>query len=219
MADLIRLQIKGLSKVMGSNELVLVMLIDPATSRQLVVPCDEHMGYQLRMRMDASLHSHTEELLPEVLTDMFLKNVNLSEHYRFVICGINKGKYLGHLEDVQTGERKPIRCSDGILLSLVAPVPIFVDAALLKAHAVHEDGEMVQIPLPVDVVTDDMLQTSLKHAIETEDYEMASSLRDELRKRHDRKDHNDHNDSGDRNGHYGSHDQINPNGPNEGIQF
>ena len=86
-----------------------------------------------------------------------------------------------------------MRCSDGILLSVVASVPVFIVAALLNQQAAHEDGDMMQIPLPINVVTDDMLQKSLKHAIESEDYEMASSLRDEIKKRHELKERHDGN--------------------------
>ncbi len=191
MTDLVQLKVNGLSKIVGSDDLVLIILTDQTATRQLVVPCDEHMGYQLRLRMDASLHARTGSMLPEVLTGLI--GDNFKTEYHFLIYGLNEGKYLGKLVNNQTGECREMRCSDGILLSVVASVPVFIVAALLNQQAAHEDGDMMQIPLPINVVTDDMLQKSLKHAIESEDYEMASSLRDEIKKRHELKERHDGN--------------------------
>ncbi len=191
MTDLVQLKVTGLSKIVGSDDLVLIMLTEQLGTRQLVVPCDEQMGYQLRLRMDASLHAHTGRMLPEVLVGMM--GGNFKTEYHFLIYGLTEGKYLGKLVNNQTGECREMRCADGILLSVVASVPIFIVSSLLKLQATRDDGEMMQVPLPINVVTDDMLQQSLKHAIESEDYEMASSLRDEIKKRHERKERHDGN--------------------------
>ncbi len=189
MSELVQLKVNGLSKIVGSDDLVLIVLTDQLATRQLVVPCDEHMGFQLRLRMDASLHVHTDRMLPEVLVG--LMGDNFKTEYHFLISALKDGKYLGKLVNNQTGETRDMRCADGILLSLVTSIPIFIEASLLKMQAARMDGDMMQVPLPINVVTDDMLQQSLKHAIESEDYEMASSLRDEIKKRHERKKRNE----------------------------
>ncbi len=191
MTDLVQLKVNGLSKIVGSDDLVLIVLTDQLATCQLVVPCDEQMGYQLRLRMDASLHARTDRMVPEVLAGLL--GDDFKKDYHFLIYGLNEGTYLGKLVNNQTGESHEMRCADGILLSVVASVPLYIVSSLLKLQAARLDGDMMQVPLPINVVTDDMLQKSLKHAIESEDYEMASSLRDEIKKRHDRKERHDGN--------------------------
>ena len=52
-----------------------------------------------------------------------------------------------------------------------------------KQSAEYHAG-YVQMPVPVNVITDKMLEDSLRKAIDNENYELASNLRDELKKRH-----------------------------------
>ena len=51
----VRLKFKGLSQILGSDNLVLAVLVDVAEQRQLVIPCDRHQAYQIRLRMKASI--------------------------------------------------------------------------------------------------------------------------------------------------------------------
>lgn len=66
----VRLKFKGLSQILGSDNLVLAVLVDVAEQRQLVIPCDRHQAYQIRLRMDPNMLKERNDLLPEVLAEL-----------------------------------------------------------------------------------------------------------------------------------------------------
>ncbi len=178
----VKLKFKGLSQILGSDNLVLAVLVDEAEKRQLVIPCDRHQAYQLRLRMDPNMIQERRKLLPEVLAE--LMPLSFAADYRLEIYALHEGKYLSCLRNTETGEKVDIRCTDGILLSLVTGIQIFVDFKLMTLQSAEYNSNFTQMAVPVNVVTDKMLEESLRIAIENENYEMASSLRDELKKRH-----------------------------------
>lgn len=178
----VKLKFKGLSQILGSDNLVLAVLVDEAEKRQLVIPCDRHQAYQLRLRMDPNMIQERRKLLPEVLAE--LMPLSFAADYSLEIYALHEGKYLSCLRNTETGEKVDIRCTDGILLSLVTGIQIFVDFKLMTLQSAEYNSNFTQMAVPVNVVTDKMLEESLRIAIENENYEMASSLRDELKKRH-----------------------------------
>lgn len=61
---------------------------------------------------------------------------------------------------------------------------IYADHGLMTKQSAEYNPNFTQMAVPVNVITDKMLEESLRKAIENENYELASSLRDELKKRH-----------------------------------
>nr|WP_294726579.1 UvrB/UvrC motif-containing protein [Prevotella sp.] len=178
----VKLKVKGLSQILGSDNLMLVMLVDEAEKRQLVVPCDHQQAYQLRLRMEHHQVVNTKHLLPEILIDLLPPSIK--SKLRVEIFGLQEGKYLSCLHDMETDEKKEIRCTDGILFSIINKIPIYIDADLMGKQSAEYHAGYVQMPVPVNVITDKMLEDSLRKAIDNENYELASNLRDELKKRH-----------------------------------
>ena len=178
----VRLKFKGLSQILGSDNLVLAVLVDVAEQRQLVIPCDRHQAYQIRLRMDPNMLKERNDLLPEVLAELMPFSFLLT--YRFEIYALHEGKYMSCLRNTETGEKKNIRCTDGILLSLITGMEIYADRGLITKQSAEYNPNFTQMAVPVNVITDKMLEESLRKAIENENYELASSLRDELKKRH-----------------------------------
>ena len=125
----VRLKFKGLSQILGSDNLVLAVLVDVAEQRQLVIPCDRHQAYQIRLRMDPNMIKERNDLLPEVLAELMPFSFLLT--YRFEIYALHEGKYMSCLRNTETGEKKNIRCTDGILLSLITGMEIYADRGLM----------------------------------------------------------------------------------------
>ena len=72
--------------------------------------------------------------------------------------------------------------NDGIVLATMAPCPILIEDELLEAQYLHKTGENT-FAININTLTREMLEDALKHAVESENYEAASQLRDELAKR------------------------------------
>ena len=151
----------GVSQIVGGPELGLLILSDLSRIRQVAIVCDSRMEYELSLR--AAGTSLTERLLPEVLCSINPRMTG--EHYEVLFNSIIDGQYKALLVDKDDLTLTPIRASDAVLLAQVAKLDIFM------------------IALPVNALSMEMLRHALDKAIEEENYELASMLRDEMRHR------------------------------------
>lgn len=136
---------------------------------------------------------------PRPLTHDLMKNiidtfaVSLNEVF---INELRDGTFYAKLSVEGVSETQEIdsRPSDAIALAVRYGVPIFVEEEVLQEAGVvsndeeveeeTEEGEKKQEKAPVKQFTTklEQLQSSLKEAIEQEDYEKAAKIRDEIRK-------------------------------------
>lgn len=72
--------------------------------------------------------------------------------------------------------------ADGLMIATAAAAPLFIEEQLLDAQYMHKTGEDT-FALNIKVLTRRMLVEALQYAIDAEDYEVASRLRDEIAKR------------------------------------
>ena len=171
-----RLIFKGVSEIVGSEDLGLLILTDTAKERQITIVCDKAMAIQLELRIKNI--PITKIMLPEVLCTL-LKN-NIAFNFELVIDNIVDGQYRTILYNKETMESLLIRASDAVLLSIVADIPLYIETGLMKRQS-----------LPVNTISDEMLQAALEKAIADENYELASHLRDEKRRRSKKSENSD----------------------------
>lgn len=100
------------------------------------------------------------------------------------INGVIDGVYQTEIYDRLTQKSFPIRCSDGIFMSVACKLHIYASAEVMRLHSIPYVTGATKVGLPLSVLSEKLLKNSLQMAIETENYEMASNLRDELNKRH-----------------------------------
>lgn len=174
----------GLSKIVGGDDMGLVILADKEKERQIVIPCDKHMVYQLQLRYLNMPHCRLLSL--EALWDMMGEMADAERYYVFV-NGITDGHYTALLVDRLINKVHQLRPSDGVLLHLVTGIPLYVDRALFMKQCSKYEHEEGRVSMPINVISNKMLQRALERAIEEEDYEMASQVRDEIRSRQQHK--------------------------------
>lgn len=100
------------------------------------------------------------------------------------IYNIENGIFYAHLVLIQDEKVVYVdaRASDALALALRMSAPIFIDDKLFSSIAV--DGkESEALSLPITSVTMDLLHQLLKDAIAQEQYETASRIRDEIKRR------------------------------------
>ena len=175
----VRLIFKGISEIIGSDEIGLIILTDEEELRQLVVPCDKTMMDQFRLRLNRV--PVVGSLLPEVLWHVVSMQTDLQ--FEILVNDIIDGQYRTLLLNTQTHEPVSLRVSDAVLLSHMGHVPIYIDRVLMEKQSVPYDREARGVAIPVNTISTEMLQDALSKAVEEEKYEMASYLRDELRRR------------------------------------
>ena len=71
---------------------------------------------------------------------------------------------------------------DGLVMAATSKCPIMIEEELLEAQYMQKTGEN-SFSMKLNTVTRQMLEDALQHAVENENYEAASRLRDELAKR------------------------------------
>ena len=175
-----RLILKGTVKLDGSEDLYLIFLADEANSRQLTMTCDHHVNYELGLRL--TLQPMVSRCLPEALVQML--RYASHDRYEVLFFGVREGQYDCMLFDCDTLDTVSLRASDGVLLSVVSGIPLYIDTELFKRQStpIPKKGS-VSIAMPANIASMKMLKAALKNAVETEDYELASQLRDEIKRR------------------------------------
>lgn len=182
-----RLIFKGVSEIVGTEDLGLLILTDEAKERQITIVCDKAMAVQLELRIKKI--PITRIMLPEVLCRMLKNNGGLD--YELLIDNIIDGQYRTILYDKETMDPLLIRASDAVLLSIVANIPLYIEAGLMRRQSVMYNENAKGVSLPVNTISDEMLQAALDKAIADENYELASHLRDEKKRRTKKGDNHD----------------------------
>lgn len=182
-----RLIFKGVSETVGTEDLGLLILTDEAKERQITIVCDKAMAVQLELRIKKI--PITRIMLPEVLCRMLKNNGGLD--YELLIDNIIDGQYRTILYDKETMDTLLIRASDAVLLSIVANIPLYIEAGLMRRQSVMYNENAKGVSLPVNTISDEMLQAALDKAIADENYELASHLRDEKKRRTKKDDNHD----------------------------
>ena len=174
-----RLIFKGVSEIVGTEDLGLLILTDEAKVRQITIVCDKAMAVQLELRVKNV--PITKIMLPEVLCGLLRSNTDMN--FEIIIDDIVDGQYRTILYNKATLEPMVVRASDAVLLSLVGNIPLYIETGLMRRQSVMYRENSKGVSLPVNTISDKMLQAALDKAIADENYELASHLRDEKKRR------------------------------------
>lgn len=179
----LRLVFQGISEILEGPELALIVLTDQMKERQISIVCDKHMEYQFGLRLSKQIR--TDRLLPEVLTNVAKTQGGM--RFEILISDVIDGEYRCMLVNETTFESVPMRASDAILFAMVSNSPIYIEYNLMMRQSVRYSADPHGMAIPINALSDSMLKQALDKAVANENYELASSLRDEIKKRHEAK--------------------------------
>ncbi len=171
----ILLRYDSLHQVTGSSDLWVIVLTDEERQNAISVVCDEDIAVQLKVRINAPEISKI--LLPEALVQL------LPSTYEMLIVGIYDGQYQVMLMDTQNGESVRLRMSDAILMSIISKTPLYIEDGLMKRQSYPCEDFTKGVAIPINTMGMDYLKQALDKAVEEENYELASHLRDEIKLR------------------------------------
>lgn len=177
--DKVRLIFQSVTEIVGNNDVGLLILADEQKQRELAIPCDKAMLYQFRLRIQKA--PITNILLPEILWQA-LKN-ETDAAFEIIIHDLIDGQYRTILFNTDNLTPYAMRVSDALLLAYISGIPIYIDNKLMKKQSVAYQKDRRALSIPVNTITDSMLEKALKKAIQDENYELASHLRDEIKRR------------------------------------
>ena len=177
--SLVKLRFKSVSEIVGNDEVGLLVLVTEDERRQLTIVCDKGMVYQFGLRKsDVPVKNR---VLPEVLWQIVCRNVQTP--FKVIINGIIDGQYKTLIYNSDILQAYPVRASDGVLLAYIADMPVYIEEQLLMRQSVPHDNNSTNVSIPVNVLSDEMLQKALDKAVGEENYEQASHLLEEKRRR------------------------------------
>jgi bifunctional DNase/RNase len=175
----VRLRFAHVSEIVGNNDLAVLALTDMESEWQLTIVCDRAMAVQLELR--AKSVPISDIMLPEVVGRLLTQWGGLD--LEILIYNLYDGQYQTAVVNKQTQDMMPIRASDGVLLHVATGMPLFVEKSLMARQSVRYSAKAQGVAIPVNTLNSEMLETALQKAINEENYELASQIRDEKLRR------------------------------------
>lgn len=188
----IELDIVALSHSMTQSHNYAVVLGERRGQRRLPIVIGSFEAQAIAVAMERmvpnrplthDLFKSTLDTFGVQLKEVVINNLLDGIFYARLVC-TNK---MGELSEIDS------RTSDAIAMAVRFECPIFTyDFILETAGVVMEDGEGGSNPVPATAYVDnnaletypaDVLQRRLQEVLESEDYETAAKIRDELRRR------------------------------------
>ncbi len=174
----IRLHFKGLSEFVGNTKILLVNFTDEEETRQFTVLCDNAAADIVKSHVTGKRKS--SESLVGILSAM-LKSRGV--HPTILINSVVNGQYTALLCDENSYELHKIDIHDALVLAFAANVPTYIESRLfLRQGVAYQDGRSM-LAIPVNVLNDEILGKALQKAIAEENYELASQLQEEQKRR------------------------------------
>jgi hypothetical protein len=176
----IKLFLQQATEVMGEEKEGLLILTDSFQERQIAVPCSSKMFDEFKSRMNNPKHQ-TE--LSDILFNVIKWQTELS--LELVIINVDNGHYSAILSNTDSLEQVPIDGAQAVLLNYISKdkIPLFIEEKLFLKQSSVYDMKAKGVSLPVNTLSRSMLRKAMEKAIEAENYELASQLRDELNRR------------------------------------
>ena len=172
------LRFENLQQLVEADGLGVILLTDELRQRGLTVVCDQQIMAQLQMRINNPKSCH--HMLPEVLLSQ------LTSQYEMMVCGVYEGQYQVILMD-EIGNTSRIRMSDAVLLILISKIPLYIEENLMNRQCFpYNEKTQYQLSIPINTMNLDHLKRELEKAVDEENYELASHLRDEIKRRNER---------------------------------
>ena len=172
----VRLRFENIQRVMGSDRLAVILLTDESRQRVLSVVCDELMSRQILLRLQSA--DVCRNRLPEVLSRMLPEG-----KYELMVYGVHDGQYQVVLYDAEFNHYERLRMSDAVLLNIIANCPLYIEEKLMQNQSAPFNEHATGASIPINTMDRQRLDSALKKAVDEENYELASMLRDEIKRR------------------------------------
>ena len=195
--DGVLLHYKSVADVGGLTEdMSVILLLNEDESRQVLIPCDIKIKQEILLRFECTTPETQDMLIkriPEVLGHMLGLDGKDCDSY-INIKKVVDGEYDVRIQSKsapKTDEGLPIRASDGILLAVIFGLEIRMDSSCFRYQSAPYEGIAERMPMPINVMSDANLEEALRKSVDIENYEVASAIRDELKRRREKR-HNIH---------------------------
>lgn len=177
------LKIISVSKCTQDGGAYMAILKEIEGERMMPVLMDRSDALQLLMKMKGRRNNGFPMCVADVMHALFAQSEMDVLEVRIV--SVQAGNTYCHILFREHGAYRMVRgcrAADGLILAYTFDSPITIGESLLAQQYMRElDGGLYS--MPVNSVNIEALKEALKRAIEEENYELASQLRDEIERR------------------------------------
>ena len=180
MENLVELKIHDMSTTLYPADAYALVLeeVDGGRKLPIIIGQQEAQAIKVMMMKYQPPRPLTHDLFPTLTMHLgaTLKQI--------VIYKAKDGVFYSYLYFDKEGEEIKIdaRTSDAVALAMRYNCPMYTTKDIMDIEHLHDMGEG-KFSVPITSVSLEMLEEALQAAIEKEEYELASQLRDEIRKR------------------------------------
>lgn len=180
----IKLVYQGAFAIPDAEEACVVTLTDAEEERALSIVTDKPMANEIKFRqLDKNVkHPHLVDVLARMICDQGPQ----AYHVVFEANG-NIGP-KAKLVNATSGSAYSLPQDEAVLLALAAGLEIFTNMEVLQKFTTPFRKDVMSVALPIVGLPDSLLKKALEKAVEEENYEGASFIRDEMKRRQEEKD-------------------------------
>lgn len=186
----IKLVYQGAFAIPDAEEACVVTLTDTQEVRALSIVTDKPMANEIKFhQLDKDVkHPHLVDVLAKMICEQGPKN------YHVVFEANGKIGPKAKLVNVITSNEYSLPQDEAVLLSVAAGLEIFTNMEVLQNFTTPFSKDVMSVALPIVGLPDSLLKKALEKAVEEENYEGASFIRDEMKRRQEEKDEKNLND-------------------------
>lgn len=170
---------KGIFSIPEADNVCLITLTDEGEKRALYIVLEKEVANEIKM------HEKMMEDADCQLVDVFSKVLKDegAVHYRIVFEGILNQGLKAKLVNTITDASYDIRPEMAVLLSLKSDFEMCTSLDVLQKFSTPYNKNVMSVALPIMSLPDSLLHKALEKAVEEENYEGASFIRDEMKRR------------------------------------
>lgn len=170
---------KGIFSIPEADDVCLITLTDEGEKRALYIFLEKEVANEIKM------HEKMMEDADCQLVDVFSKVLKDegAVHYRIVFEGILNQGLKAKLVNTITDASYDIRPEMAVLLSLKSDFEMCTSLDVLQKFSTPYNKNVMSVALPIMSLPDSLLHKALEKAVEEENYEGASFIRDEMKRR------------------------------------
>lgn len=176
-----KLVYKGIFSIPEACDACVITLTDEMETRAITVVADNAVAEELKAHQQEQLE--TEDHLVDVLNQVMCEDGADNFSFRVLIRGHRERGYLAALINSKNGKVRNLRVGEAILFAVVSGCPMYTTLDVLRNFATPYSKDVMSIAIPVLNLPTSLLQVALDKAIEEENYEGASFIRDEMKRR------------------------------------
>lgn len=170
---------KGTFSIPEADDACIITLTDEGEKRALYIVLEKEVANEIKM------HEKKMEDADCQLVDVFSKVLKDegAVHYRIVFEGILNQGLKAKLVNVITDASYDIRPEMAVLLALKSDFEMCTSLDVLQKFSTPYNKNVMSVALPIMSLPDSLLHKALEKAVEEENYEGASFIRDEMKRR------------------------------------